>query len=222
MTRTRIEVPTGALSTPHFDDEATIITARPVVPIGRARVAEGSRLLLWFLPTILAASVFGALSALGVNYYENRQPNPVASTAELTVKPEPQTNQLPAAEPSPQVVESPSPEPAGVASPEVPEPPATEPEKTEPVVADQKADPAADKDRVIASSSRELAGLPVTRTAPEGTNHETNGTSNDTGGQVRKRRVLPENQNPPPESRSNKRNRGAGRILDIFEGPDRP
>ena len=35
MTRTRIVVPTTApeLSVPRFDDEATIITARPVVPI---------------------------------------------------------------------------------------------------------------------------------------------------------------------------------------------
>src|SRR6266849_3657786 len=75
MNRSRIVIPTTAPDppAPHFDDEATIVSARQVVPIAQARVVERSRALLSIVPILLAAAVFGALGALGVNYYENHQ-----------------------------------------------------------------------------------------------------------------------------------------------------
>src|SRR6266404_6663423 len=80
MNRTRIEIATNPpeLPAPHFDDETTIVSARQVVPIAQAKVAERSRTLLSIIPILLGAAVFGALGALGVNYYENRQHVPVA------------------------------------------------------------------------------------------------------------------------------------------------
>lgn len=81
MNRTRIEITTipQELRAPHFDDEATIVSARQVVPIAQAKVVERSRALLSIVPILLAAAVFGALGALGVNYYENRQRSAVVS-----------------------------------------------------------------------------------------------------------------------------------------------
>ena len=71
MNSTRIEVPL-TLPTPHFDDERTVATARQVKPIGRAKVTESWRRLRMLVPLILLATVCGALGAAGVNYYEDR------------------------------------------------------------------------------------------------------------------------------------------------------
>ena len=67
----RIEVPLE-LPPPHFDDEATIATARKVVPIGGARAIERQRKLLAMLPILLAATLCGALGAMAVNYFDRR------------------------------------------------------------------------------------------------------------------------------------------------------
>jgi len=72
MNPTRIEVPL-TLPTPHFDDERTIATARQVTPIGRTKVTESWRRLRMLLPLILLATFCGALGAAGVNYYEARR-----------------------------------------------------------------------------------------------------------------------------------------------------
>jgi hypothetical protein len=207
MTRMRIVVPTTApeLSAPHFDDEATIITARPVVPIAQARAVERSRLLLWMLPTALAAAVFGALSALGVNYYEKHQ-SPVT---QLEVKAEPQTNQLPPAEP-----QSAAPivsEPAGGAKATESATPESESSSPQTGVADQK-ESLSDKDRASVLSAK-----PSPPAAPD---YGQNGSSSDPGRLVRKRRVHSLTEVTPPESRINRKNRGAGRIQDLFEGPN--
>src|SRR5882724_1552789 len=89
MNRTRIEIATipPELPAPHFDDEATIVSARQVVPIAQARVVERSRALLSIVPFLLAAVVFGALGALGVNYYENHQRRAVVSAANSEISP---------------------------------------------------------------------------------------------------------------------------------------
>lgn len=67
----RIEVPLE-LPPPHFDDEATIATARKVVPIEGARAIGRQRKLLAMLPILLAATLCGALGALAVNYFDRR------------------------------------------------------------------------------------------------------------------------------------------------------
>jgi hypothetical protein len=218
MTRTRIVVPATAaeLSVPHFDDEATIITARPVVPIARARAGERSRLLLWMLPIVLAAAVCGALSALGVNYYENRH-SPVT---QVEIKAEPQMNQPPA--PELQSVAPPigSEVPGGAVATESATPESERPQ-TEAAVADQKESLSADKDRTSITSSNEPSSLPAAKPSPPGaSDYRKNGSSNDPGRLVRKRRVYPVTEASPPESRVSRKNRGAGRIQDIFEGPN--
>ena len=214
MTRTRIVVPTSVPEplSPHFDDEATVITARPVVPIARARAVERSRLLLWMLPTALAAAVFGALSALGVNYYENRR----FPVTQLEIKAEPQANQAPASEPqsAPVVLE-----PAQATEFATPESESSRPQ-TEAAVGDQK-ESSLDKDRGSIPTPKEPSSLPAARPSPAAADNSKSGSQNDPGRLVRQRRVRPLTEATPPESRGNKENRGAGRIQDIFEGPIR-
>jgi hypothetical protein len=85
-----------AVHQPHFDDEVTLLTARPVVPLEQidARVKHRRR---WFLGGAFAIAMFlGAASALISAYFKLRsQPEPeiqslsVLSLPEQT--PEPQT-----------------------------------------------------------------------------------------------------------------------------------
>ena len=96
MSTSRIEIPL-ALQPPHFDDDATIATARQVVPIKGARKIEGRRKVLALLPLLLASTLCGALGAIAVNYFERRrdaaasvtqqQPLPNASTQTKTEPP---------------------------------------------------------------------------------------------------------------------------------------
>lgn len=220
MIRTRIEVPTTALelSTPHFDDETTIVTARPVVPIARAKAAERSRFLLWLLPTALAATIFGGLSALGVNYYERRSRQFPA--AQLEIKQGSQTDQTKANEPA-----SVEPEPAaGAMATEAPTP---EPEssQTEPAPAGKEVDNSvADKASATIAPVRQPANLSATHSGPGASEKRNDDNAKVTAAMVRKRRVLPiiepAARAKPREKPVNKRNRGAGRIIDIFEGPN--
>src|SRR5687767_15660613 len=105
MSTSRIEVP---LQQPHFDDDATIATARQVVPIKGGRKIEGRRKILILLPLLLASILCGALGAIAVNYFERRpdtapsvtqqqplpkvstpaksEPTPVSITPELNAK----------------------------------------------------------------------------------------------------------------------------------------
>ncbi len=95
MNRSRIEIATNPqeLAEPHFDDEATIVSARQVVPIAEAKVVERSRRLLSVIPILIGAAVFGALGALAVNYYERAQRSAMASAPRSEINP--QTNQPP-------------------------------------------------------------------------------------------------------------------------------
>jgi hypothetical protein len=65
-----IETNPYELSAPHFDDEATIVSARQVVPIAKARGVEKVRAILWVCLFMLGSAAFGALGAIGVNYLE--------------------------------------------------------------------------------------------------------------------------------------------------------
>ena len=96
MNTSRIEVPLK-LPPPHFDDDATIATARQVVPIKGARRIEGRRKVLTLLPLLIASTFCGAVGAIAVNYFERRpdtaasvtqqQPPPNASTQTKTEPP---------------------------------------------------------------------------------------------------------------------------------------
>ncbi len=51
------------LSLPHFDEEATLLSARPVVPLHEVRAETRSKRRLIFASTIVAAAMVGAIGA---------------------------------------------------------------------------------------------------------------------------------------------------------------
>jgi len=61
------------LPTPHFEDEATLVSARPVVPIATAKATERSRIVRRVLPFVIIAGFAGILIGGGVGYYAKRQ-----------------------------------------------------------------------------------------------------------------------------------------------------
>ena len=71
------------LSEPHFDEEATVASARPVVPLEEIRAASSSRKRITFGLAILAALIIGALGATFV--YKQRNPNPEAAIVDTAV-----------------------------------------------------------------------------------------------------------------------------------------
>ena len=75
---------------PHFDDERTVLTARPVVPLDaiEARVKHRRR---WFLGGAFAIAMFlGAASALVSAYFKLRdQPDPEIQSLSVSSVPEP-------------------------------------------------------------------------------------------------------------------------------------
>jgi len=194
MHTTRFEVPL-TLPAPHFDDERTIATARQVKPIGRAKVTENWRKLRTLLPLILLATVCGAVGAAAVNYYENRHPvNAVAQ--------QPVTNYSiaePKVEPSPIAVTA-----SAVPTPSVADNNSEAVEvKNEAAPAEQPepknvTEPAREKpsDKPVASQEKKAADV-------------------DAAKLTRKRRV-----NPSDEDGTSSNKKGAGRIADIFGGPN--
>jgi hypothetical protein len=192
MNTTRFEVPL-TLPTPHFDDERTVATARQVKPIGRAKVTEGWRKLRTLFPLILLATVCGALGAAGVNYYEDRHAvNAGAQPALHNSVAEPKVE--------------PSPVAAGVSA----VPTTVADKNTEAVAVKNEAEPndppetknvteparekPADKPAAVPDKKPPLAD--VTKL-------------------TRKRRV-----NAPDEDGTSSNKKGAGRIADIFNGPN--
>src|SRR5258706_3453109 len=75
MDRSRIVITTTApdLPAPHFDDEATLVSPRQVVPIAKARLVERKRPALWISLILLSSAMCGGLGAIGVNYFEHRR-----------------------------------------------------------------------------------------------------------------------------------------------------
>ena len=72
-----------SLSEPHFDEEATVASARPVVPLEKIRAASTSRKRITFGLSILAALIIGALGATFV--YKQRNPNPDTAIVDSAV-----------------------------------------------------------------------------------------------------------------------------------------
>jgi hypothetical protein len=74
---TRITVPTAFQReaelplSPHFDDEATLLSARPVVPIGRRVNLGNVRNYLLTAAILLTAALVGAVAALSIDRFQN-------------------------------------------------------------------------------------------------------------------------------------------------------
>src|SRR5688572_5348248 len=58
---------------PHFDEEATMLSARPVVPIQVAEASKNRRSYLVQGAILLAAALLGAAIALSVDFFQKRQ-----------------------------------------------------------------------------------------------------------------------------------------------------
>ena len=209
MNRTRIEIATipQELPEPRFDDESTIVSARRVVPIAQAKVAERSRALLSVISILIGAAVFGALGAAAVNYYESRQRNTLVSAPRSEVSRP--IGQPPASQTQDEtLVNSGSESAAGALA--------------------ASASPSPLPDASPAESQTETGAAPpaVDSKAPANQNVSTDsgskandGASTEPGKLVRKRRVLPrandgKTENPPKDKR------GAGKIQEIFSGPN--
>ena len=70
------------LTQPHFDDEATVQTARPVVPLEEVRRASRSRQKLLLSAALCLAAVVGAVAA-SIVFSERQQPSPESATATI-------------------------------------------------------------------------------------------------------------------------------------------
>jgi len=58
------------MSEPHFDDEATLLSARPVVPLKDVKAKSRSKRRLFFGLTIMISLLFGACSAILLGYLQ--------------------------------------------------------------------------------------------------------------------------------------------------------
>jgi hypothetical protein len=67
--RSRVEVP---LNEPHFDEEATLLSARPVVPLKEVKAEARSRRRLVFVLSILIAGAAGALGGTLLYKYRSQ------------------------------------------------------------------------------------------------------------------------------------------------------
>jgi len=214
MNRTRIEIATNPpeLPAPHFDDEATIVSARQVVPIAQATVVERSRALLSIVPILLAAAVFGALGALGVNYYENRQRSAVVSAANAEIS-QPINQPSPAQTPGEAPLNSKPEVPAGaVAASESPSP-------------GSEGSPAQSQTGSQTNDGLDQATVdsrpPDNKAVPTSPAIQTKeGSSPEPGKLVRKRRVHPTQAKDGKAENPAKDKRGAARIQEIFAGPN--
>ena len=202
MNRSRIVISATRpeLETPHFDDEATIVTARPVVPIAEAKAGERSRLSVLIVAGLVAATMAGAAGALGINFFQNRQ------RSSFTAGNQPQVNpDVPTTVPPVQTSESPIP-PAEQSAP-----PITTSESTSAATEALTLEtPASSDDQIVSSSAGKADQNPRDE------------SSTDPAHLVRKRRVhaVKERLAPlMPANRPARRPRGAGRIIEIFEGP---
>ena len=194
MNSSRIEIPL-ALPTPHFDDERTVATARQVKPIGRARVTENWRKVRTLLPLILLATVCGALGAAGVNYYENRHTvNAIAQSSTNNSTTESKVEASPIA-----VAASTSPTPNL----------ADKNNETEPADAKIEATPTERQETKIVTQ-------PAQDEQTEKPDASEKKTMNaDAAKLTRKRRVNQSDDDAVPAKK-----KGAGRIADIFSGPN--
>jgi cytoskeletal protein RodZ len=193
MNVTRIEVP---LSEPHFEDEATVVSARQVVPLGQAQLQDRRRKLLAILPILLAAIFCGGLGAIVVNYFERRASAPTISQPSTTsAKDERQ-----------QAARAASPDNSTITSADSPDGPDTLQPAGSALATDSSAP---------TSSDSSLESSKADKSEPTLASAKKPSSPNDAKQLVRPRRVHPASgQNDQPKSR------GAARIQDLFSGPN--
>lgn len=68
-------------SEPHFDEEATLLSARPVVPLREVRAGARARILLAFGLTIIASLLVGALGATLIYQRGQKQTTAIVQTS---------------------------------------------------------------------------------------------------------------------------------------------
>ena len=71
--------------TPHFDDEATLLTARAVVPIEEAAASGNIRSYLVKAAIVLTAALLGAAVAVSVDFFQNRRSREATAVIEPSV-----------------------------------------------------------------------------------------------------------------------------------------
>ena len=203
------------LPAPHFDDEATIVSARQVVPIAQARVVQRSRALLSMIPILLGAAVFGALGALAVNYFENHQRSNALVSSPRSEIGQPM-NQAPTSQPQSETpLNSGTELPAGALAPQESSSPGSEGAPTQSQTESQTPDPTAGQETVDSKAADNKAVPPAQGAQPN------SGSSAEPGKLIRKRRVHPQTQgNERKTENPVKDKRGAGRIQEIFAGPN--
>lgn len=81
------------LSLPHFDEEATLLSARPVVPLHEVRAETRSKRRLAFASTIVAAVLVGAIGA-SLLFLRDKQTASVADVEQGLVNPGSDSSQL--------------------------------------------------------------------------------------------------------------------------------
>ncbi len=203
MDRSRIVIATTApdLPAPHFDDEATLVSARQVVPIAKARLVERKRAAFWISLILLSSAACGGLGAIGVNYFEHRRQTASVPASQNEIASQTTQTRIPNNSDSTQKTETAAGGPTASAS--------LQPVAAPPAKANQPNDSSA---TILsqASSSQATANLAATASEP--------------GQLVRKRRVHPLTRNDVVSSgrRTRKNDRGASRIKEIFEGQGPP
>jgi hypothetical protein len=178
------------LPAPHFDDERTVATARQVKPIGRARVSESWRKVRTLVPLIFLATLCGALGAAGLNYYEDWHRGESIGQPVIS-----HATAEPKIEPSPVVATSATPTP-------------TVAEQRDTVTAEVKAEATP----IAEPQAKAVTDTPVEK-APTGQGRKA--IDVEAAKLTRKRRVNSTDENAMPANK-----KGAGRIVDIFSGPN--
>jgi hypothetical protein len=204
MNRSRIVIPTTAPDppAPHFDDEATVVSARQVVPIELARVVERKRAAVWVSLILLSSAAFGALGAIGVNYFERGRPAIVVLPQNEIARP--QTTQTPRPNVSDSTSKSETATGGATVSPFTAQPLNANQSNNSPATVMSEGSPA----QTTANQSASTPNI-----APEPSRL------------VRKRRVHPLTLNEglsSPRRKTAKTDRGASRIQEIFEGQGPP
>ena len=194
MNTNRIEVPFN-LPEPHFEDEATIATARQVVPIQHARRIAFWRKLRTALPIFLAATFCGGLGAAAVNYYEHWH-NAAVAKEQAPVLNGPQTVSSPVAVAS---------SAGAVGGKEMGSPTNSDGSQDSPATVQAAAKSDAGESDRTAEIAAETSVSPADK----------KNSDSDAAKLTRKRRVHPPDESAPAAKRN-----GAGKIVDVFTGPN--
>ncbi len=208
MNRSRIVIPTTTPDppAPHFDDEATVVSARQVVPIAKAWVVERKTAALWISLILLSSAACGALGAIGVNYFEHGRPGSLVAAPQNEMV-RPQNTRVA----NPNASDSISQSETAAGGPTVS--PSPQP------VTDQRAN---------ANQSNNSPPIVLSEVSlDQTTGNQAASASNiasEPGRLVRKRRVhlLTRNEGPSPRTKRGKIDKGAGRIQEIFDGRGPP